>query len=261
MKYLYIFVTTDRPDQYLNSIVHCIEQGTKNIVFIQVEDNKSEQIQLNLLQTNVYNLLQNISTGIYKYYTGSLKDTIINLDTEYNADEIAKMKVRYNLGLTDSISWKIERIAYLNLRKYIYSISRKTKDIFIDVTSVSKVYIGDIFTCCLLENIDSIYNFELLIKPNFDKAWKTLIHELDKGKYRYTNLTETLICKEGIKAILVRTMPLRLSIVGTIIFVALILAATLILGFNSAFVQIMSTLGTVLGIISFFLIYFPVRGK
>jgi hypothetical protein len=72
---LYIFVTTDRPDQYLNSIVHCIEKGTKRIVFVQVEDGQIEQIQLNLLKTNVFNLLQNLSVGVYKYYTGAFKPT------------------------------------------------------------------------------------------------------------------------------------------------------------------------------------------
>jgi hypothetical protein len=64
VKDLYIFVTSDRPDQYLNPIVHCIFRGTKRIVFVQIEDSKIEQVQLNLLCKNVYDLIQNLSLGL-----------------------------------------------------------------------------------------------------------------------------------------------------------------------------------------------------
>lgn len=261
MRDLYIFVTTDRPDQYLNSIVHCIEKGTKHIVFVQVEDGRIEQIQLNLLRTNVFNLLQNLSAGVYKYYTGAFKDKVVQLDSEYNADDLAKLKAKYSLCLTDGIDWTVERVQYLNLRRYI-SVLGKSKSVIVDVTSVSKVYIGDIFACSLLENIDKLYTFELLVKPDFDKPWKTLVHELVEGKaYRYTNLVETPIFKESNKSILIRTTPLLVSIIGTVLFVTITLVATFIFGFSSVFIQIVSTIGTVLGIISFFLVYFPVRGK
>lgn len=132
----------------------------------------------------------------------------------------------------------------------------------VDVTSVSKVYIGDIFACSLLENIDRLYTFELLIKPDFDKPWKTLIHELVESKaYRYTNLVETPIFKESNKSILIRTTPLLISIIGTVLFITAALMATFILGFSSVFIQLVNIVGTVLSIISFLLIYFPIRGR
>jgi hypothetical protein len=261
LRNLYIFVTTDRPDQYLNSIVHCIERGTRSIVFVQVEDSQTEQVQLNLLRTNVYNLLQNLSSGVYRYYMGALKDKAVQLDSEYGADDLAKLKAKYSLCLTDNIDWTVERIQYLNLRDYISALARK-KGVIIDVTSVSKVYMGDIFACSLLENVDKLYTFELLLKPDFDRPWKTLVHELLEGKaYRYTNLVETPIFKESSKSILIRTTPLLISIIGTVLFIAFTLIATFIFGFSSVFIQVVSTIGTVLGIISFFLVYFPVRGK
>lgn len=261
MRDLYIFVTTDRPDQYLNSIVHCIQKGTRQIVFVQVENDRTEQVQLNLLRTNVYNLLQNLSAETYKYYTGAFKDKVVPLVPEYSADDLAKLKAKYSLCLTDSVDWTVERIQYLNLRRYI-SVLGKTKGVIVDVTSVSKVYIGDILACSLLENIDKLYTFELLVKPDFDKPWRTLIHELVEGQtYRYTNLVETPIFKESKKSILIRTTPLLISIIGTVLFVAITLIATFIFGFSSVFIQVVSTIGTVLGIISFFLVYFPVRGK
>ncbi|MBW4474376.1 MAG: hypothetical protein KME45_28975 [Stenomitos rutilans HA7619-LM2] len=261
MRDLYIFVTTDRPDQYLNSIVHGIERGTRRVVFIQVEDSKTEQVQLNLLRTSVYNLLQNLSTGFYKYYSGASKDKTVQLDGEYSDSDLAKLKAKYSLCLTDSVDWVVDRVQYLDLRRYISNFGKRESAI-VDVTSVSKVYLGDIFACSLLENIDKLYTFELLVKPDFDKPWKTLIHELEEGKtYRYTNLVETPVFRDSKKSILIRTTPLLVSVVGTVLFVAVTLAATFILGFSSVFIQVVSTIGTVLGIISFVLIYFPVRGK
>lgn len=254
-------MTTNRPDQYLNSIVHCIEKGTRKIIFVEVENEKTKQVQLNLLKMNVYNSLQDLSRGVYKYYTGASKDKIVQLDAEYNADDLAKLKAKYSLCLTDAIDWTVERVEYLNLRRYISNIGKRNPAI-LDVTSVSKVYIGDIFACSLLENIAHIYTFELIDKPNFDKPWKMLIHELEEGKaYTYTNLVETPIFKESNKSILVRTTPLLASIIGTIVFLAFTLAATFVFGFGSVFIQVVSTIGTVLGIISFFLVYFPIRGK
>lgn len=271
MRDLYIFVTTDRPDQYLNSIVHRIEKGTKRIVFVQVEDARIEQVQLNLLRANVYDLLQNLSTGSYKYYTEPSKGKVVQLDAEYNADDFSKLKARYSLCLTDSVDWTVERIPYLKLRSYISNLGKK-RDIVVDVTSVSKVYIGDIFACSLLESIDKLYTFE--VKPDFERPWKTLIHELEEitiyeegktyeqGKtYRYINLVETPIFKESNKSILIRTTPLLFSIIGTVLFITAALVATFIFGFSSVFIQVISTIGTALGIISFLLIYFPVRGR
>lgn len=261
MKDLYIFVTTDRPDQYLNPIVHRIEQGTRRIVFIQVKDERIKQVQLNLLQTNVYNLLQNLSKGIYKYYVGKLAGTVIQLDTIYNVGDLAELKAKYASCLTDNVSWSVDRVEYSHLRSFISTLGKR-KDVILDVTSVSKVYVGDIFACSLLENIDYLYTFELLFAPDYEKPWEILIHDLAKKKrYKYVNLVETEIFKKSSQSILIKTTPLLASIIGTVLFVSVTLAATFVFGFSSVFIQVVSTIGTVLGIISFFLVYFPVRGK
>lgn len=261
MKGLYIFVTTDRPDQYLNPIVHCIEQGVRKIVFIQVKDDRIKEVRLNSLQTNVYSLLQSLSNGIYKYYTGDSTEKEIELEAIYNASDLAELKAKYALCLTDSISWSVDRVEYSQLRSFISNLGKR-KNVILDVTSVSKVYIGDIFACSLLENINNLCTFELIFAPNYEKPWEILIHDLAKNEgYKYVNLIETEIFKKSGQSILIKTTPLLASIIGTVIFVSVTLAATFVLGFNSTFIQVVSIIGTVLGIISFFLVYFPVRGK
>jgi len=260
---LYIFVTSDRPDQYINSIVHCVQNGTNRVVFFQIEYSKNKQVSLNLLRTNVYDLIKNLSLGSYKYYIGNNANTIIPLDNEYNISELTKLKTFYSNILGDKIKWETEKIEYRDLRKRLSSLEKNMKeDIILDVTGVSKGYLVDIVVCCLLENIDRVYTFELVERPNYDEPWKMLIHELENGKrYKYTNLVETPIFEESSKEILIRTTPLRISIIGTTLFIALTLAATFILGNNSIVTQVISTIGTALGITSFFFIYFPIRGK
>jgi hypothetical protein len=114
----------------------------------------------------------------------------------------------------------------------------------------------------LLENIDSLYTFNLLIEPDFDHPWKMLIHELEEDQeYIYKDLADTPIFQKNRNSILIKTTPLLVSIIGTILFIGITLVASFIFGFDSIFIQTVSTIGTVLGIISFFLIYFPVRRK
>ena len=271
MRELYIFVTTDRPDQYLNPVVHCIEEGVRKVVFVQVEDPRIIQIQLNLLITNVRNLIKDLSTGFYKYYTEPFEGTVVKLEPEYNPSMLAKLQARYSLCLTDNVVWEFKRVSYLSLRTYISAISQR-KDIAVDITAVTKTYVGDLFACCLLEGIDKLYTFE--VKPNFKKPWKTLIHDLEKinvyeegrtyeeGKtYRYVNLVETPIFKDSSRSILIRTTPLLISVVGTSLFLTIAFVTAFIFGFNSIIIQVMGMVGTVLGITSFFLVYFPLRTK
>lgn len=278
MSTLYIFVTSNRPDQYLNPIVHCLENGTRNVVLVKVEETNSEEVALNLLKSNVYDLLQNLAHGNYKYYLKPDAGKVVNLDgIRYDtaipseAQKLSHMQSRYALWLGDNVEWNIKRIKYSKLRQYLASLSKK--NILIDVTAVSKVYISDILACALLEGIEHVHTFELLTAPNYEEPWRTLLHDLlteeksagnelrQKRLYEYPNLVETPIFKEGSKSILVKTTPLLFSIVGTVLFVCITLVASFIFGFGSILMQAVGTVGTVLGIISFFLLYFPVRGK
>lgn len=268
MKTVYIFATSNRPDIYLNSIVHWLKKGINQIFLIQVKNDNIEQVSLNLLRLNIYSLFKDLASGFYRYYTDTLKDTLVDLSNEYSNHDLADMKSKYTSWYSQLISDDIRceivpPINYSEFKKYISSIHKKNKDIIIDVSPVSKVYIADILACCLLEDIHNLYTFELLITPEFGKPWKILIHELNEGKqYKCSNLVETPIFKESAKAILFRTTPLLISIVGTVLFVFLIFAASLFFGgLSGFFTQIVSIVGTALGIISFFLIYFPVRGK
>ncbi len=263
MSTLYIFITTNRPDQYLNSIVFSIlEERVNRIVLVQIKRADGEKISANILRQNIIELIRNLSSGHYRYYTGSKEGTIIDLSGEYNPQQLAEINTKYQQCLSDKIEWEIKRFNYSEMRKCMAELNKQDKHSIFDITPVSKLYIGDIFACCMLEDIQKLYTFNLKIEPNFSQPWKMLFHHLEKDKdYDYVNLVETPVFRESTKSILIRTFPLIISIVGTLIFVSLTLAATFILGTNAVITQAINTVGVALGIVSFFLIYFPIRGK
>ena len=263
MSTLYIFITTNRPDQYLNPIVFSILEKTVNrIVFVQIKRSDGEKVSTNILRQNVIDLIQNLSSEYYKYYTGSNEGTIVDLSSEYSSQKLAEIKTKYQQCLSDNIEWDIKRFNYIEMRKSLAELKNKDKHSIFDVTPVSKLYMGDIFACCMLENIQELYTFNLKIEPNFSEPYKMLIHHLEKDQeYDYVNLVETPVFRGSTKSILIRTLPLIISIIGTLTFVSLTLAATFILGNNAVITQVINTIGVALGIVSFFLIYFPIRGK
>lgn len=275
MKELHIFATSDRPDQYLNSIVHCINKGAKNVTFVQIQNSNIRQIELKRLIRNVTQLFEELIIGNYKYFTGDLKGEVVNLNDKYkySVEEISRIKQIYDSCFTDDIIFIPRKLEYYDLRNYISEIS-KSKDIILDVTPVSKVYTGDIFACCLLENFNNLYAFEIPIKPDYDHPWKNLIHEFDnfddnkhnenknrKKLYRYVNLVETQIFKESRKSLLIKGTPLLVSILGTALLVIIIVGIIIIFGFDNFFLQIILSVGTVLSFSGFYFLFFPPRAK
>ena len=261
MKSLYLFVTTDRPDQYINSIIYWIERGVENLVLLQVEDHRVNQVELNLLRNRIFTLTQCLAMGKYKYFHESGLDEVIGLETQYSAVELGKLQAKYTPCLSDRIGWSIKRIHYANLKDYIFQLA-KNGAVAVDVTSVDKGYIGDLIACSLLAGLKGIFIFKLLVKPSFEEPWTMLYHHLQEGKdYRYLNIIETQVFRDCRKSILIRTTPLILSIAGTTLLLLGVLIASFIFGFDSGFMKVISAIGTVLGISSFWLIFLPVRGK
>ncbi|MBD1905392.1 hypothetical protein NDI37_14555 [Funiculus sociatus GB2-A5] len=188
MKNLYIFVTSNRPDQYLNSSVHCIlNEGVNRIVFVKITFSDSD-VSLNMLRQNVINLLDNLSKVIYKFYTGDRAGETEDLNKIYQQTELIIMKTKYEQCLLDHISWETKIINYTEIKSYIASCKKQFKNSIFDVSGISKTFLGDIFACCLVEDIQNLYTFELKIKEDYTHPWIMLIHALQKDKqYNYVN--------------------------------------------------------------------------
>ena len=74
---LYLFVTSERPDQYLNPILHCLQHMNLNkIVFLYVEYGAEDENNLvtsaKSIRQNVESFLSALTEGKYKYFIGNL---------------------------------------------------------------------------------------------------------------------------------------------------------------------------------------------
>lgn len=262
MNSLYIFVTSDRPDQYLNPIAYWLQKGVQRVIFVQIDNPVTTQANADVICRDVYDLTYQLSQGKYKYYVGNLKGQEVSLSQKYSSiKKFDEIKKRYESYLVGNVTWDKETVNYTELKRYIRSLSQVRQQPIIDISCVSKSYIGDILSCCLLSNFKNLFVFDFLIEPDFSQPWKILIHDLNENSdFRCVNLVKTSIFQENLRTVLIRTTPLVLSIAATLIFVVLALIANFVLGNNNAIIQILSVVSAVLGIIAFVLTLFPLRG-
>ena len=91
-KSLYLFVTSDRPDQYLNPILHCLQdENPSEVVFLGVKNRPGNDISSSakLVRENVELLLSSLASGKYKYFTGIKKGKEDDLQKYYPLDRLA----------------------------------------------------------------------------------------------------------------------------------------------------------------------------
>lgn len=271
---LYLFVTSERPDQYLNPILHCLlNEDITEISFLYVKgsNNKTgaEEGISAKVEYNVRTLLSELATrGDYRYFTGKDSGKSINLLDYYPASKFEQAKNIYKMILEKSlkspVSWTHKDINYQDAKNYISNINKqKTSSIF-DVTAVSKALLGDILAICIINGINKVYTFDLNMKPNYDEPWKMLFHEIHKEKeqerkYKYTNIVNTEIFRQCSNSILVRTFPLKLSVVITVIFLIILIPINFTLGPSSLIMQLVSLFTVAAGFLSIYYNFFPPR--
>ncbi len=268
---LYLFVTSERPDQYLNPTLHCLQhKNLSKIVFLYVENRAGSESETSSsarsVRENVESLLASLAyEGKYKYFTGKMKGKEVDLQTVYLPDILASIKQKYSLLKDRKVPWLDKEIDYFNLREELTKIHKEEPEAIFDVSAVSKGYLGDIFAIGVLEGIDQIYTFNLNKGANFDEPWKSLYHELvfrkaDSNGYDYTNLTKTYIYKICSKSILVRRPRLIVSLIAALALLIALIIVGLVFGPTNWFVLIIGGLATIASIFSLFYTFFPLRG-
>ena len=268
---LYIFVTSKRPDQYVNPIVHCLlYKGIRKVVFLHIKGLEGEApsdsergISLAVF-LQVQSLLDDLSKGFYRFFAGH-KDgnKMINLQDMYPG-RLNLIKATYKQCLDMKVEWGYRDINYWDLREELARISKEEPGSIFDVTSIRKSHLGDILTCCIIEGIHSLYTFDLKIQPNFDEPWTMLFHELrtdnlEKSHYRYTNIVDTSIFKACSNSILVRTPPIKISLLVAAVLLLVVLGVYFHFGEVNWFVQLAYIISAIASLLSLYLTFFPPR--
>lgn len=255
---LYIFVTTNRADQYLNPIIFTVDnRNVKKVVFVEIIKQNGQQVKAEKILKNVYDFARHLTEG---YYLKHKPQKSISLIEFYNSSELERIKSLYKKCLMDKITWDKLEIYETDLYTFIISLSKAKEDLIIDLTCVSKPYLADVFSCCLLNKIDRVFTFDLIIEPNFNEPWKMLFHELEEGTdFLYINLTKTSNINQVSKLISFRTFPRILVIILTGILVVIVLLLNFWLGNQSIVIQILNLIATVFTILSYLLLFIPQR--
>ena len=236
-KSLYIFVTSERPDQYLNPILHCIDkEGVNKIVLVDVVGVNSSKGKTNGISDKVLRNVQILwdslaNFGEYRYFTGKKAGDKVELkDKVLDVNELQKV---YSNLLDKKVTWEHLDIEYLKLKENLDIIIALHPNSLFDVTAFDKSMIGDIVSISIIGRIKNINTFDLNTRPDFDEPWNTLYHNLkskrlpnnqkQEAKYDYVNIIKTPIFNECEKNILLFNLPFKASLIITPILLIIFL--------------------------------------
>jgi hypothetical protein len=268
-KSIYLFVTSQRPDPYVNAIAHCVlHASVERVVFIHVRGTPGAADEIDLSAVALRNVqiqMDLLANGQYRYFDGESSGKTVNLGDVYGPQELSELKDLYLRCLQQNVNWSHRQIAYSALRYELSRMKSEAPNSLFDVTSVSKSLLGDIIAAAILEDIDAFYTFDLRIKPNFDEPWRMLIHEargasaLQDRRYAYVNMVDTPVFRSCANSILVRGPRLILPLGAAVVLLAMAVAHYLIRGEVTTFIQITSIASGVASLLSLTFALWPVR--
>ncbi|GAA0970836.1 hypothetical protein GCM10009555_020460 [Acrocarpospora macrocephala] len=190
---LYIFVTSARPDPYVNVLAHVLRtRPISSVHYISIREHGYSAEQVN-------DRLISITAGIHAYLH-SLRDRLAA------DDKPAAAVYEKCLDKLDSISTSNEVIPWVELDEKLKIFSTTGSSIF-DVTSLKKNLLVDVVSLLLSRGCIRVYNFELLKSPNYDES--DLIHALDESEFTYRSLGDSRHVEIARKRMLANFLTLR----------------------------------------------------
>lgn len=183
--HLYIFVTSNAPDVYINVIRHCMEHYSlqKTINFVGMYEDRDKEGNVKKYLKNVIQKVEqqisNLSQGKYS----NRRDTIEIEIEDYQKVKYSNVAANYEFSPKPILYEELET----ELKKAI------TEDCIFDVSGFQKDYLVDVYTILhLLENTNVHYfKIKTLKERTFDD--KELIHNLHlKYDYEFENISESI---------------------------------------------------------------------
>lgn len=192
---LYILITSNAPDVYVNVIRHCIEHFDldKEIKFVSIYEDRDKKGNadkyLNSAITKVKDQLNNLSKGMYL----TKKDNVLQvIDIEIEDYQ----KVKY-FNAANNFEFVPQPILYNDLE---IELKRAVEgNALFDVSGFQKDYLIDVYTILNLIQDTNIYYFKInaLKDRTFDD--KELIHNLHFGKgYDFENISQSQYTKSTV---------------------------------------------------------------
>ena len=268
MKDLYIFVDSERPDQYLNSIVFCVTKlDVRRINFVHIkrltnagtfkESPGLSARVMGAVQTQIQGLAEQ---GEYLDYQSGLRT---DLGDFYTPEKLSNLKDYYKRFRNLPLEFSNRESEYSKLRELLADISRN-KEAIVDITAIRKRYMGDIVAAALIEGIHSLWTFD--IQPgmaDYDRPWNMLIYELERQPdlgFSYTDIIDTNTYKSCMKLVFIRAPKFRVAVILTILLLITAVVSALLLESDSKFLQILGPVSSIASILSLSYVFWAPRG-
>jgi hypothetical protein len=266
MNELHIFVDSERPDQYLNSIVHCVlEREVRTVTFLHIEsltsadDGRTNPGLSARVMAAVQSLLESLAVR-QEYLSTTVR---FRLADSYNVERACEISTYYRRVRELPVAWSNRAVPYENLRDTLKVIAAKGSVAFLDVSAVKKRYLGDIVAAGLVEGIRGLWTFDLLIpRADFEKPLTMLIHELCVTRplnYRYANLLDTATYKDCAKLVFVRAPKYRRMAIAVVSLIVVGAIGYVLLGKDSEIVQFVIAISGIASIAALALVFNPPR--
>lgn len=271
MKELHIFVDSERPDQYVNSVVYCcLERDVRSIVFVHIKRlTSAERAQENpglsarvmaAVQAQIENLAER------RQYVSRIDEDqhiLVDLRERYGEDRSREVAAYYRRVRQLSLHFSNLEIEYADLRKTLAVIAKKKSNAFLDITAVKKRYLGDIISAGLVEGLSGLWTFDLLLeRPHFSEPWRMLIHDLVEGQRRdfhYANLLDTETYKSCKRLVFIRSPRYRLAATLTILLLLIGGFGFYVVGESNALVKAVLAMSGLASIASLVLVFWSPR--
>lgn len=236
---LYIFVSSDRPDPYINVLAHVLSKYPDTKVhYVAIREHSYHTEQSDSLLTSI---TAKIHTRLEK-----LRDNFAISNSSWS-DIYEQCLDHLNTAGVDHIT-----IPWRDLDKKLGEFAASEKALF-DVTSLKKNLLVDVVSLLLSRGCTQVHNFELIKQPTFGDA--DLIHQLKPGvDYVYRNLGESSHVEASKKRIVAHTLTLRTLAAATGGVTILVLLVQVF--FGSTWLQTMvTTVGTATSIAGFLFLF------
>jgi hypothetical protein len=217
------------------------------------------------IRRNVEALLHSLAGDYeYRYFIGEKAGERVDLKNLFPAEDVAFACDLYSQALELAETWTNRDIEYSSLRSELRRIQREEPQSIIDVTAIKKPYLGDILAICLIESVKYLYTFDT--PPNFDEPWKMLLDRLNPNavdaaqrQYGYVNILDTQIFSDCARSILVHSLPVKLSLSASAVFLATMIAVYFLYGPQHWLIQISGIIATVATVLGLYLSLVPSR--
>jgi len=250
MKTLYLVATSERPDPYINTLVHTLSLGVSSVTIVVIGEHEypdeHEESLASTVLANISTQLRSLAAGRYLSDVGQPGRTNhISID-EDDARVYARCLDHLNQHSVTSVV-----IPLYDLDDRLKGFTSSGPCIF-DVSALKKKLLVDVVALLLSRGFSEVYSFELLKSPTYDQ--RDLIHALRRDEYLYRNLTDSTPVRKALERVTSRYVRFRTMVRVTLILLFLV-GVPQILFADSWLTRVFGSLSAVASIASFLFLF------